>query len=134
MVKVFSSETQKTGEVGESIACRYLESKGFRVVERNHTRKWGEIDIVAEKKDIIHFVEVKSVKRNDVESVSVEREAIRPEENMTEDKIVKLRRVITTYLAENKAENRVWRCDLVCVYMDVSNKKARVKMLDNIIL
>jgi Holliday junction resolvase-like predicted endonuclease len=62
-MKKFSSVTQKTGELGELIATRYFSERGFRLVERNYTKKWGEIDIIVEKGGITHFVEVKSVSR-----------------------------------------------------------------------
>ncbi|MBV9159572.1 MAG: YraN family protein [Candidatus Kaiserbacteria bacterium] len=47
------------GDMGESIAAQYLERKGFRIIDRNYLKPWGEIDIIAEKSGIIHFVEVK---------------------------------------------------------------------------
>lgn len=38
---------QSIGSWGEDTACRYLERKGYAIIERNFRRKWGEIDIVA---------------------------------------------------------------------------------------
>ena len=58
------TEKQKVGEVGENYACKYLEEAGYRIVARNYSKKWGEIDIVAEKAKALHFVEVKSVSRD----------------------------------------------------------------------
>ena len=51
------------GRLGEDIACRFLKEKGFKVVERNYWKKWGEIDIVAEKEGVLRFIEVKTVTR-----------------------------------------------------------------------
>ncbi|MBE6618426.1 MAG: YraN family protein [Ruminococcaceae bacterium] len=48
------------GRAGESIACDYLEKKGFTVVRRNYTVRGGEIDIIAENETHIVFVEVKT--------------------------------------------------------------------------
>jgi len=59
MPKVFTSESQKTGEIGENIAVKFLVKHGFSILGRNYTKKWGEIDIIAEKKGKIYFVEVK---------------------------------------------------------------------------
>ncbi len=51
------------GNKSEDIAVRYLENKGFKIVERNYyARKLGEIDIVAYRDGVIHFIEVKSSK------------------------------------------------------------------------
>lgn len=65
--KNFSKEPtdkQKLGALGEDIACKYLENNGYRVIERNYLKKWGEIDIIAKKGNKIHFVEVKAVSRD----------------------------------------------------------------------
>ena len=52
---------QTVGEKGEKRACKYLELKGYKILERNYRCKLGEIDIIAEdkNKDIV-FVEVKT--------------------------------------------------------------------------
>jgi Holliday junction resolvase-like predicted endonuclease len=49
------------GKIGEDTAARFLVKQGFMIVERNYWKKYGEIDIVAKKKGVIHFVEVKTV-------------------------------------------------------------------------
>ncbi|MCG2694717.1 YraN family protein, partial [Candidatus Parcubacteria bacterium] len=57
------AKTQKQiiGNLGEGIACNYLKNEGFNIIERNYWKPWGEIDIIAQKGAILHFVEVKSV-------------------------------------------------------------------------
>ena len=50
------------GKVGEDYVCDYLEKRGWKLLERNYRVKGGEIDIIAEKSDIIAFVEVKTRK------------------------------------------------------------------------
>ena len=50
MPKVFTSASQKTGEMGENIAVRFLMKQGYAILGRNYTKKWGELDIIAEKK------------------------------------------------------------------------------------
>ncbi len=47
------------GRLAESQAASYLEARGFKVLARNWRNRWCEIDIVAEKDQRIHFVEVK---------------------------------------------------------------------------
>lgn len=119
---------RELGDLGEDIACKYLERKGFRVLERNYLRKWGEIDIVAEKGQLLSFIEVKSVTREPDAGH-------RPEENMHYRKVQRLRRAIQTYLLDRKIkESQKWQFDLVCVYLDEVNKKARVEVLENVIL
>jgi len=51
------------GDESESLAAQFLEAEGFAIVERNYyARKLGEIDIIASKDEILHFIEVKSAK------------------------------------------------------------------------
>ncbi len=132
MPKVFTSKNQKIGELGEDIAVKYLISKGFKILERNYTRKYGELDVSCEKNGILHFIEVKSVTRES--SISRNEMNIRPEDNMHPKKIERLYRTIQTYLAEKGVSDKIeWQLDLVCVYLDQVNKKARIKMLQNIV-
>lgn len=51
--------TTETGRKAETAAMLYLEMRGFKIIERNWRRPRCEIDIVAIKDDIVHFVEVK---------------------------------------------------------------------------
>jgi putative endonuclease len=46
--------------VGEDDAVRWLESQGYRVVERNVTNRGGEIDLVAREGETLCFVEIKA--------------------------------------------------------------------------
>ncbi|MSR70740.1 YraN family protein [Candidatus Kaiserbacteria bacterium] len=130
------SPKRKLGDTGEEVACKYLESKGFRVLERNYLRKWGEIDIVAEKGSLLSFVEVKSVTRepHEIGKPAISR-GYRPEENVHPAKLKRLHRAIQTYLLDRKVpEDRPWRVDVACVYLDFSTRKAKVEMLENVIL
>lgn len=49
------------GRVGEDLACTYLEQQGYKILARNfRMHRFAEIDIVAEKKGCISFIEVKT--------------------------------------------------------------------------
>ena len=53
------------GDQSEKIALNFLKDEGFFILEINYfARKLGEIDIIAQKDDVLHFVEVKSSKAN----------------------------------------------------------------------
>lgn len=135
MPKVFTSESQKIGELGEDIACRFLMKHGFSVIERNYTKKWGEIDIIARDKQGIHFIEVKAVSRKGGAVSQETSDRYKPEDNIHPWKVQRLSRVIQTYLLERKVpENENWQFDICAVYLDMIDKKAIVKMSDNIIL
>lgn len=142
MPKVFTSKNQKIGELGEDVACKFLIKKDFLIVERNYTKKWGEIDIVAQKGTKTYFIEVKSVTRlpdgkaGEISSLkSPQRETYRPEENMHPGKLRRLSRTIQTYLLQKDiGMSGEWQVDLICVYLDMNARQARVVRTEDIIL
>ena len=98
-------------------------------MERNYLKKWGEIDIVAVKDDVLHFVEVKSVIRTKSPS------GHRPEENVHELKVRRLKRTIATYFAEKHCGiDTKFQFHVITVVMNTQNRRAHVNFLENIIL
>ena len=142
MPKVFTSETQKIGEIGENIAVKFLVKHGFSILDRNYTKKWGEIDIIAEKDTKLYFIEVKSVSRETLNTFipksfnsSDERYQYRPEDNMHPWKLKRLSRTIQTYILSKRIpDEKEWRVDLLVVYLCQKERKARVKVVSDIIL
>jgi len=47
------------GKAGEELACDFLKEQGFFISARNYRSEYGEIDIIAENREIVLFVEVK---------------------------------------------------------------------------
>ncbi len=136
MPKVFTSETQKIGEIGENMAVKFLMKHGFSILDRNYTRKWGELDIVAEKEKRLYFIEVKSVSKSDLNRVSRETlDNYKPEDNMHPWKLKRMSRTIQTYLLNKKIDDeKEWQVDLLVVFLDIRNKKVRIKVVSDIIL
>lgn len=83
--------TKAKGNIAEDRGCDYLRSHGFRILERNVYNRFGEIDIVALKDQVLHFVEVKSAQSYE--------QAVN---NITASKLQKLNRTIATYLQKTK--------------------------------
>jgi putative endonuclease len=52
--------SREKGNFAEDRVVSYLQDQGFRVIDRNFYSRFGEIDIIATKDDILHFIEVKS--------------------------------------------------------------------------
>jgi putative endonuclease len=122
--------TREKGTTGEDIACKWLENHGFLVTERNYLRKWGEIDIIASKDKILHFIEVKSVTK-DPNSFRKHR----PEENVHELKVRRLRRTIQTFLLERHyGLDADFKFHILTVEMNISTRRAHVNFLENIVL
>lgn len=65
-MKIFAGKKSGTqtvsslGQQGEEVAAHYLQAKGYKILERNYRCRSGEVDIVAEEKGDLVFVEVKS--------------------------------------------------------------------------
>lgn len=135
MAKGDRTRKQMIGRIGEDVAVKFLKNRGFSILERNYWQKWGELDIVAEKEDLIHFVEVKSVSCEMFSDFSREtnNERFRPEDNIHDAKIKRLYRTIETYLAE-KNEEREWQFDAIIVRLGIKDKKASVDFIENIVL
>jgi len=60
------SDRRAVGQRGEDLACEFLRGKGYRIVERNVRTTYGEIDIVATEHDCLVFVEVRTVKTEEI--------------------------------------------------------------------
>jgi len=119
------------GNSGEDVACVFLRNHGFEIVERNYQKIWGELDIIAKKGGDLHFVEVKSVSHSDV----FDEYGHRPEDNVHGLKVRHLRRMIETYLAEKGSGlSAQFYFHVICVYMDMETRRAKVKWLKDIIL
>ena len=118
---------------GESVACIFLEREGFTIVARNYQKKWGEIDVIAEKDDVLHFFEVKSVTAA-YQDDSLD--AHRPEDNVHAHKGRHIRRMVETYLFEHAdgGMETEFHTHVLSVYLDLSTRKARVKWIKDVIL
>ena len=81
------------GNIAEDKACNFLYEKGYEIVERNFYSKFGEIDIVVAKEDVLHFVEVKS--GEDYESAI---------QNITRTKLSRFIRTVDVYLKKHSYE------------------------------
>jgi len=83
---------RKIGEVAERRGAEFLMERGFQILETNFYAKVGEIDIVALKDGVLHFVEVKFSQRHD------------PYERITPAKLKKLYRTIDHYLRKHPSD------------------------------
>lgn len=83
---------KKIGGEGEDLAEAHLAKKGYQILRRNYVTKVGEIDIIAQDKETVVFVEVKTFADNSWEGVS-------PAVNVTPAKQKKIIRVARHYLS-----------------------------------
>jgi putative endonuclease len=52
-------DTLSDGHAAETVACRYLEDKGFALIARNYRCAFGEIDLIMRDGETLVFVEVR---------------------------------------------------------------------------
>ena len=78
------------GNLAEDAACGSLYYNGFTIIERNFYSRFGEIDIIATKDEVLHFIEVKS--GLDYESAI---------QNITPSKLRKFIRTVNVYMKKN---------------------------------
>ena len=115
---------KKLGAWGEGVAAHQLEADGFTIVARNWRCRYGEIDLIAQKGELVAFVEVKTRKGRDMGA---------PEEALTARKGKKLMQLAQFYVAEYELDVD-WRIDLVAVELDKSGKLLRCEHIPNAVL
>lgn len=87
-----------TGFWGEELAAKFLEKKGYALLHRNWRFKKFEVDIIACKGEMLHFIEVKSRKSNKYGY---------PEENVSKAKIKNLINASVAFIEQNPQWKRI---------------------------
>lgn len=123
---------KKIGAIGESVAAELLQKKGFKILARNYRKPWGEIDLIAEKGNIVRFVEVKSVSRESLPDVSRENTSYRPEELVHEAKLRKVARTAEMYM-NGQNDQREYQIDVVGVFLDLKTRTARCRLYEQVL-
>ena len=125
------TEKRKTGDLGEELAALWLQKQGYKILARNYLKKWGELDIVAQKGGVLHFIEVKSVKRFIGQHASDDQ--YEAEENVHYHKLRRLQIVIEMYLEDNHVpDDADWQLDVIVVELDDERKEGRVRILEDV--
>ena len=104
------------GDYAEERGCEYLASLGFTIIERNFYSRFGEIDIIATKDGVLHFIEVKSGEEYEL--------AV---QNITPRKLSRLFKTGNTYLKKKAL-------DLSYCYDALLVMPTEVELLENITL
>ena len=98
------------GKLGEEIAEKYLKKQGYEILERNFkSKRWGEIDIVTIKDEVLVFVEVKA---------RIGSKYGQPVEAVTPHKLRALKRTGQYYVMEHHNLPEALRIDVVAIVLD----------------
>jgi putative endonuclease len=98
-----------TGRLGEDLAVKFLEEKGFTIFDRNYNFEKAEVDIVAYIPEELHFIEVKT--RSKAENY-------KPEEAVTPEKKKNMAKVANFYLYERQLVTVPAVFDIIAITLD----------------
>lgn len=119
------TKKRKTGNIGEEFAAKLLKKSGYKILKRNYVAFDSEIDIIAENKDTVAFVEVKT------RTVSAKnpREP-RPASAVTQEKQRKIISAVKYYLGGRQCEKHV-SLDIIEVYLNDDGSLADITHIEN---
>jgi putative endonuclease len=106
-----SCKNLEFGKAAEDSAVKFLKDQGYKILERNYKNKFGEIDIIAQQKGVICFIEVKA------------RHSLNlgyPQEAVTSSKQRQISRVAVNYLKSNKLLEKPARFDVLALLYENS--------------
>ncbi|HAI74092.1 MAG TPA: YraN family protein [Candidatus Moranbacteria bacterium] len=119
------------GDLGETIAANYLQSKNYRIVAMNYAnpsgRRLGEVDIIAKDlaKNELVFVEVKAREMQKFQDTN-------PEENVNYHKLRKMDKIAYFYIKQNNLDDCSYRFDVISVWINLTSRRAKIKHLKSI--
>ncbi len=114
--------SRASGDWGEALVANYLRSHGYTLLAHSYRCRFGEIDLIAKKKNLLCFVEVKL-------RASVTHGL--PREAVTASKQEKIKKTAQMYMSARELDIPV-RFDVAEVYVDMQGtKNAAIKYLEN---
>lgn len=117
------SHNSTIGRIGEDEGIKFLNLHGFKILQRHVTSHWGEIDIIAEEKNKLHFVEVKT---------RIDTRFGLPHESVTPRKIHSLKRAIDFFLLKNKFKQYKLSLDVISIILDAEYNVLKLKFFENV--
>jgi putative endonuclease len=117
-------DRQEVGKLGEKAARKFLKKRGYRIRETGFRCHHGEIDIIAQKKDCLVFVEVRTKRSLEFGT---------PEESITQAKKERLIASALTYASTHQNLPPLWRIDVVAIEIDDKGKTKRMEHIENAI-
>jgi putative endonuclease len=115
---------KELGALGEKLALEHLRKRGYKIRETNFRCRQGEIDIIAQQKDCLVFIEVRTRTGSDFGT---------PEESVTAAKKEKLVSLALAYLQTHRNLPSSWRFDVVAVELDRAGQVSRIELIQDAI-
>lgn len=111
------------GRLGERMAANYLSSHGYKIIEMNFQKRYGEIDIVAQDQDTLVFVEVKTRMENNL---------VPPEDSLISRKINSVKKSALFYKMKHPELPESLRIDFVGIVLDDALRPLKINHVENI--
>ncbi len=108
---------------GEELAAKFLKEKGYKIIDRNFRKGYGEIDIIAIHKNTLVFVEVKTRTSNAYGS---------PLEAISYFKLKSLLKTAEFYKLLNPKLPNSLRIDAISIMLDNSENLSSIEHIENI--
>jgi putative endonuclease len=113
---------RETGILGEKLARDFLKKRGYRIWEANYRCSEGEIDLIAQHKGSLVFIEMRTKRSLEFGS---------PEESITPTKRERLRAVASHYQQTHSNLPQLWRIDVIAIELDRKGKPSRIELIEN---
>ncbi len=110
-----------SGKKGEGLAVSYLKKQDYKIIEKNYKTKSGEIDIIANYKGCICFIEVRA-RNNQAFGL--------PEETILKKKQLAISKAALAYIKRYKLEDESCRFDVVSI-KGVDSPEPEIKLIKN---
>ncbi len=121
-----TNPNQTLGVLGQNLAEKFLQAKGYKILGKNFRVRTGEIDLIVQDLKTLVFVEVKT-RRNRFYGM--------PEEAITRKKQLSIIKTAKIYLLKNNLKDVPYRIDCVsCEFTDENFNKVQIRHLVNIVI
>ncbi len=117
------AEHHQTGISGEAMAVHYFMENGYRILHQNWRYEHWEVDIIAEKQNILHFIEVKTRRTKKYGF---------PEDNVDKKKIRNLINAASEYLYQDQQWQRI-QFDILSITM-MKNEPVEYFLIEDVYL
>ena len=116
-------KTKRVGKIGEDLAAKHLRKQRYRIIERNFSTRFGEIDLIVKKNGVLVFVEVKARLGFG-----------RPEWGIDNKKISRVKKMAEGYLVTEQPKYENLRIDAICIDLNSDLEAEEIRHYENLTL
>ena len=106
------TDKKLVGNTGEQAVEKWLALNNFKILARNYSIRYGEVDLIAQKDDVIAFIEVKTRKTEYFPTSLV----------VNKSKQLKIIKAAKYFVLQNQIRDKVLRFDVATVHLKENNE------------